>query len=104
MGWKAGILSILGIWLLISTFSILHSQELFWNNLIVGTCAVVMGGILARDKSWQGCLAIAFGAWLFISSFIPNLNHGDGICWNNLIIALGFMVDASTAYPEEYNY
>jgi len=86
MSWKTWTTAIVGLWLLLAAFLGFTPQANLWNDLIVGSVAIVAGFGLIRTKPRQGWIAGVLGAWLVVAAFVPSFVSGAGLVWNNAIV------------------
>ena len=90
--WQAWVNGILGLWIFIAAFLYMGKTGNFWNDLLVGIVAAVVGFLMVKDKPWQGWLTGLLGIWLIIAAFIPSLIVGSGNLWNDLIVGVLMMI------------
>ncbi len=82
------IIALLGIWSILVPFFGSTRAFYTWNNFISGIVLSVSGLILSNKQLLNGFAAAVTGFWLIISSYIPPLQLGIGVFWNNIITGI----------------
>ena len=69
--WQAWINAILGLWLIVASFTIAGSKAAnLANGLIAGIILLVLGLWAAVSyKGWQSLVVAAIGAWMIVAGF-----------------------------------
>ena len=103
---NAWIIGLLGIWMVIASFTAMSTYANGWNDWIVGIISIVLGFSISRDHMWQRGLAGVVGIWLFISGFIPSLRFGHSLIGNDVIVGIlliiaGFAAMTHHGHPIE---
>lgn len=86
--WLGGLSVIIGLWLVIAPFSLgIASTSTYWNAIIVGAIAVVLGAYqYSRPTlSWPSWVSFLAGVWLIISPYI--FNPGEAAAFTNAVIS-----------------
>ena len=84
--WQGIINGILGLWLLVSAFTIVGSKTgNLLNDLVLGVVFVILGIWAGTSrKSWQNWLIAVIGAWMIIAGLWFSASSGGNIA-NDLI-------------------
>jgi len=100
-GW---IITILGIWVLISAFLQFQSNAYFWIDLLDGAVIAIVGFATIPNNATIGWISGIIGLWLMVASFIGGLHIGSGLYWNNLlsgiVIAIMGLSELGQASPQ----
>lgn len=73
--WLGWISAIVGAWLIIAPFALgLTSTSAFWNEIVVGLVAIVLGVTQASSPktTWPSWINLIAGIWLIISPYLFN--------------------------------
>ena len=95
--WQGWVNGILGVWLVVAAFISLGTQGDFWNDIVVGIVAAVVGFLMVKAKPWQGWLTGLVGLWLIAAAFIPGLTGQTGNFWNDLAVGVLLMIGGFSA-------
>lgn len=69
--WRARLLEILGLWLMVTAF-VHHSLDTtMWINIYTGGAVAIIGASLRHSSPWQGLTAGIFGLLLLFTAFLP---------------------------------
>ena len=85
--------TLIGIWLIISTFALVSFSNLLnarWNNVIVGILVGLFGIVRASGDSrtcwsWSN---VVLGIWLIISPFVLGFSTVVTAMWHNVIVGI----------------
>jgi|GEM_PF-966329 len=97
---------LLGIWLIISAFTLAVSEEAYWNDLIVGIVVLILAATrLSRPTEGTkpaGWVNAAIGVWLIAAPFILSYQR-DQEMWNDIIVGALLLIFAgwSASLPRE---
>jgi len=85
--WQAWINGIIGLWLIVASFTIAGSSTgNLANNLIAGIILLALGLWAAvANKSWQNWIIAIIGAWMIVAGFWFPASHGGNVA--NYLIA-----------------
>ena len=85
--WQSWINAIIGLWLIVASFTITGSRiGNLTNNLIAGIVLLVLGLWAAvANKSWQNWVIAVVGAWMIVAGFWFPSSHAGNMA--NSIIA-----------------
>ena len=85
--WQEWICGLIGIWLIVASFTIAGSRTgNLTNDLLVGIVLLILGIWAAvADKKWQSWVIAVVGAWMIVAGFWFPASHGGNIA--NYLIA-----------------
>jgi hypothetical protein len=81
-------IALLGIWTILVPFFGSTRAFYTWNNFIAGIVLSITGFILSNRQLFTGFAAAMTGFWLIVSAYIPPLQLGIGVYWNNIITGI----------------
>lgn len=115
--WLSGIVSLIGLWVLISPFVYEAAASTLWNNVIVGGAVFLLAGynyyrIVTGHPTSTGVmsLVVLLGLWTIVAPFafagefaVGAVAGADvaaeGLVWSNVVVgALGALIAAYVAY------
>lgn len=105
--WQDWLVTLIGVWLVVSnwvlgyamgdTVSLTATPIIFWNALLAGIAALVLGvAALASFRLWEEWADIALGAWLVTSPWLLGFAGAQLAMWN--VVICGVVIIASAAW------
>ncbi len=81
--WQAWIDVLIGVWVALAPFVHMDVSTVKFNNMIMGSIALLVSYLLPKKKGWERWVGMIFGLWIFIAACIPGLTTGSAYFWNN---------------------
>lgn len=104
---------VLGLWVIVSPWTIAHVmaspenaagviEAAMWNHYIIGiTIALFAGLALFAFNVWEEWVNLALGAWLIVSPWLAGFSASAALTWNAVIIGILVVGLAGWAIGEE---
>lgn len=89
--WVSGIV---GLWVALAGIIGFTPTFTLWDNLIAGIVIAIAGFSLVRASPPHGWIAGILGLWVIVAGFLPALENGSALFWNNLLVGLAIAITA----------
>jgi hypothetical protein len=94
--------TILGLWVALAGIIGFTPTFTLWDNLIAGVIIAGIGLSMTRRSASRGWITAVLGAWVLIAGFIPALEYGSALLWNNLVV--GFAIAVAAVASSGHNF
>jgi hypothetical protein len=88
------ITGILGLWVALAGIIGFTPSFTLWDNLIAGIVIAIFGFSLVRGSALRGWVTGILGLWVIVAGFIPALEQGAALFWDNLLVGLVIAIAA----------
>lgn len=111
--WQDWVNFLLGLWVIISPWTIAHvmasprnpfgvTEAAMWNHYIVGVAVAGLAVVaLSAFALWEEWINVVLGAWLLISPWLLGFNTSTALTWNAVIIGVIILWFAAWALTDE---
>jgi len=111
--WQDWVNFALGLWVIISPWTIAHvmattsepggvTEAAMWNQYLVGSAVAILAVVaLYAFAAWEEWLNLVLGAWLLVSPWLLGFSTSAGLVWNAVVIGGLVLIFAGWALSEE---